>query len=65
MSSPTGVIPELLMHQSKKKDVVAFLKAAPCEAKLKKALLLGWARTVGVRLQQRDYRAVEENAIDR
>jgi hypothetical protein len=53
------------MRASKKRDVMKFLKEAPAEAKLKKALLLGWAQTVGVRLRQRDYRELEESAIDR
>jgi hypothetical protein len=65
MASPTGVIPELLMNPSRKREVIDFLKAAPAEARLKKALLLGWAQTVGVRLQARDFREVEVSGIDR
>jgi len=65
VASPTGVIPELLMRPQMKREVMKFLKEAPAEAKLKKALLLGWAQTVGVRLRQRDYRELEESAIDR
>jgi hypothetical protein len=65
VASPTGIIPELLMDPRRKKDVIAWLKAQPAEAKLKKSLLLGWATVVGIRLQQRDYREVAESAIDR
>jgi hypothetical protein len=63
--SPTTVIPEELMHPSKKKEVIAFLILAPAEAKLKTSLLLGWAQEVGLRLRQRDYNAVTVSAIDR
>jgi len=65
MTSPTGVIPELLMTPQSKREVIAWLVAQPAEAKLKRNLLLGWAQAVGIRLQQRDYRAVEESGIDR
>ncbi len=65
MASPTGVIPELLMDPSKKREVIDFLRAAPAEARLKRSLLLGWAQTVGIRLRQRDYDAVEKSGIDR
>jgi hypothetical protein len=63
--SPTTVIPEELMHPAAKREVVAFLVAAPAEAKLKTSLLLGWAQEVGLRLRQRDYDAVTATAIDR
>ena len=63
--SPTTVIPEELMHPSKKKEVLAFLITAPAEAKLKSQLLLGWAQEVGLLLRQRDYDAVTTSAIDR
>jgi hypothetical protein len=53
------------MNASRKADVIKFLINAPAEAKLKKSLLLGWAQVVGVRLQAREYRAVEASAIDR
>ena len=62
--SPTTVIPEEFMHPSKKKEVLAFLIAAPAERKLKSQLLLGWAQEVGLRLRQRDYLAVMATAID-
>jgi hypothetical protein len=64
-TSPTDIIPEELMDRSQKKAVIAFLVNAPAEAKLKKALLLGWAQAVGVRLQAREYRTVEQSGIDK
>lgn len=64
-TSPTDIIPEELMYAARKADVIAFLVNAPAEAKLKKSLLLGWAQAVGVRLQAREYREVEQSAIDR
>lgn len=65
MASPTLIIPEELMHPSKKREVIDFLIKAPAEAKLKSSLLLGWAQEVGLRLRQRDYEAVNTSAIDR
>lgn len=52
------------MHPSQKKAVVAFLRDAPAERKLKAQLLLGWAQEVGLRLRQRDYDEVQSQALD-
>ncbi len=65
MASPTGVIPELLMFPNKKREVVEFLKRQPLEKKLKRSLLLGWAQTVGMRIEQSLYRELDESAIDK
>jgi hypothetical protein len=64
MPSPTLIIPEELMHPSRKKDVLNFLLTAPAERKLKAQLLLGWAQEVGLRLRQRDYDYVQSSALD-
>lgn len=64
MTSPTLIIPEELMHPSRKADVLQFLRAAPAERKFKAQLLLGWAQEVGIRLRQRDYDFVQAVAID-
>jgi hypothetical protein len=64
MTAPTTVIPEELMHPGDKKAVVAFLRDAPAERKLKAQLLLAWAQEVGVTLRQRDYEAVQSQALD-
>ena len=47
-----------------KKAVIAFLRDAPAERKLKAGLLLGWAQEVGLRLRQRDYVEVQSQALD-
>lgn len=52
------------MHPSQKKAVIAFLRDAPAERKLKAGLLLGWAQEVGLRLRQRDYDEVQSQALD-
>ena len=65
MASPTGVIPELLMYANKKREVVDFLKTLPLEGRLKANLLLGWAQTVGMRIEQRLYQELYESAIDK
>jgi hypothetical protein len=64
MPSPTLIIPEELMTPSSKKAVIAFLRDAPAERKLKAQLLLGWAQEVGLRLRQRDYDEVQSQALD-
>jgi hypothetical protein len=64
MPSPTLIIPEGLMYPGKKKEVVAFLRDAPAERKLKAQLLLGWAQEVGIQLRQRDYLEVQSQALD-
>jgi hypothetical protein len=64
MPSPTLIIPEELMQPSQKKAVIAFLRDAPAERKLKAQLLLGWAQEVGLRLRQRDYDEVQSQALD-
>lgn len=64
MPSPTLIIPEELMHPGAKKAVIAFLRDAPAERKLKAGLLLGWAQEVGLHLRQRDYLEVQSQALD-
>jgi hypothetical protein len=64
MASPTFVVPEELLFATKKREVVDFLKKLPLEARLKRSLLLGYAQTVGVRIEQRLYRELDESAID-
>lgn len=64
MESPTGIIPEELMYPSKLGDVMTFLKNAPIKGQRKLDLFLGWARTVGVRVQQSQRNAVMHSGID-
>lgn len=64
MESPTGIIPEALMYPEKKPQVVAFLQAQPLPGDLKRRLLEGWAITVGVRCQLKDYRVLEQSGVD-
>ena len=64
MESPTGIIPENLMYPEKKQLVVQFLIAQPLPGDLKRRLLEGWAVTVGIRVQSRDYNAVEKSGFD-
>ena len=64
MASPTGIIPEGLMFREQKRAVLNFLKAQPLPGNLKRELLLGWAQWVGVRIQQREYRELDESGTD-
>jgi hypothetical protein len=64
LTSPTLIIPEELMHPSKKREVLDFLLSAPAERKFKAQLLLSWAQEVGITLRQRDYDYVQSSALD-
>jgi len=63
--SPTGIIPEAMMYQNKKAEVIEWLRQVPLESKRKRELLLGWAITVGVKLNRADYAKVTPTGIDR
>ncbi len=52
------------MHPEDKSKVIDFIMAQPYDGIFKKQLLLGWAVTVGVRLQARDYSAVAKSGTD-
>lgn len=53
------------MNPSKKREVIEFLKAMPLPGRHKRNYLFGWAVTVGVRMQQREYNEVEATGTDR
>lgn len=61
--SPTGIIPEELMYPAKRKDVRAWLIAQPWPAHIKRDLFFAWARTVVVRLSEREVSEVEASGI--
>lgn len=52
--SPTGIIPEVYMTRRSRKVVVAWLIAQPWPGHIKREVLFGWARTVGIRLLERE-----------
>lgn len=58
MISPTGIIDESLMYPEKLGAVMEFLKAETATGDWKREVLQGWARTVGVKISQAQYRAV-------
>ncbi len=64
MESPTGIIPETLMYPEKLKEVVGFLQAQALPGDFKRKVLQGWAVTVGIRIRERDYKAVEKSGVD-
>ena len=53
------------MRPERKADAIRAIQSMPAEATWKRELLLGWARTVGVRLKRADYQAVEMTGVDR
>ena len=62
MLSPTGVIPDELMHFSKRKEALAFITAlaVPVEDKLR--LFQGWASWVGTHTSPRERRLLENSS---
>ncbi len=64
MESPTGIIPEELMFPARLGEVLDFLKRAPIKGRLKVELLMGWARTVGVKITGSQYNAVRFSGTD-
>lgn len=64
MISPTGIIPEELMHAAMKREVKALIVALPLIAADKRELLLGWAVSLRTTLNQFDYAEVEASGTD-
>jgi hypothetical protein len=62
--SPTGIVPEELMYPEKLKDVMELLKAKTATGDWKREVLQGWARLVGVKISQAQYRAVFSTGWD-
>jgi hypothetical protein len=58
MISPTGIIAEALMYPECMSQVMQFLKDTPGTGSWKREVLQGWARVVGVKVSQAQYRAV-------
>ncbi len=54
MYDATGVIPEELMYIERRKDVRQWLISFPVPGHVKRELLLSWARTVFVKLSERE-----------
>lgn len=64
MRSPTGIIPEALMYPARLGEVLRFLKALPVPGHEKRDLLIGWAKTVGVKLRASLLASVERSGVD-
>lgn len=64
MESPTGLIPEELMHPQDKDKVIAHLQAQPWPGDFKRRVLEGWALTVGVRCRSREFDLVYRSGFD-
>jgi len=64
MDSPTGIIPEDLMYVERRKDVRQWLIAQPWPGHMKRDLLFAWARTVVVRLSEREVAEVEASGVE-
>jgi hypothetical protein len=62
--SPTGIIPEELMYPARLGDVMAFLKAWPAPGDTKVEVFVGWARTVGVKVNGSQKHALYVTGLD-
>jgi hypothetical protein len=62
--SPTGIIPESLMHPGNKAEVMAYLATLPIEGGIKVDLLVGWARMVGVSVNASQRDTVRQTGVD-
>lgn len=58
MEPPTGIIPEELILPYRRREVVAWLITQPFPGHYKRDLLLGWGRTVNVKLTEREVQQV-------
>ena len=63
MESPTGVIPEELMHYTFRKQVIAYLQSLPIDGDHKGDLFQGWASWVGTYTTPKEMKAVRESGI--
>lgn len=61
MDSPTGIIPEEYMFREMRRAVRAWLIAQPYPAEVKRDLLFAWARTVGVKISEKEVIAVQQS----
>jgi hypothetical protein len=64
MESLIGIISEELMFPARLADVLEFIKRAPIKGQRKVELLMGWARTVGVKISASQYNAVRFSGTD-
>ncbi len=62
--SPTGVLPEELMFPRRLADVIKFLEDLAIPGAVKEQLLVGWSRTVGVKLSSGQLAKVRRSGID-
>jgi hypothetical protein len=65
VASPTGIIPEAYFKRDALGDVMKFLQAMPIPGDNKELLLVGWARWVGVKINNAQRAAVRNSGSDR
>ena len=62
--SPTGIVPEALMYPARLGDVMRLLGTLAADGETKEALFLGWARTVGVKVNASQRATVRQSGWD-
>jgi hypothetical protein len=60
----TGLLPENLWFPEKRVDAIKFLADQPAPANVRRDWLVLWALWVGLRLDNSDYRKVQEGSVD-
>lgn len=63
--SPTGILPEELMHPNRLADVLETIKKIPVPAYYKVQLLFNWSKSVGVKISASQFEAVRRTGTDR
>ena len=61
MISPYTTLPADLVNASRQADTVNYITAQPWPGHFKRLVLVGWAVTVGVKVPQETYNAVEKS----
>lgn len=64
IDSPTGIIPETLMYRERRKQAIAYIVSLPLPGFLKRDLLFAWARTVRVKVLEREVIEVINSGIE-
>lgn len=62
--SPTGIIPEALLYPNRLGDVMSLIKTLAAPGDYKVDLLIGWCRTVGVKVNASQRETVRSSGWD-
>jgi hypothetical protein len=63
MESPTGILPDELMHFTKRTEALNYLLALPIDGELKQSLWEGWASWCGTHTSPAEKRKLAASGI--